>query len=303
MAWTSLKKRLAFYSSATVLLGILVIWLLTNILVSMATEVPPAARPAVSGQFLQYPGTKEYLHSFDGKKISFWFFPETNDPAKPTLIIVHGFGTSKDHMLTYMLFAQQNGYSVAALDLRGHGDSDPSLCSFGFSEKQDVLALMKTLEERGKSRFVLWGTSMGAVTSVLTAETRPEGLSGLILDAPFDTLRNTLAHHASLFFNLPEFPLLPVTYWRVEQRAGYDTNSINVPRALKTVHVPLLVLAAEKDTRMTLPLVRSIYEGANEPKFFYVIPGASHEYRAFEPEFQSRVLDFLKNIRPGTSPD
>jgi pimeloyl-ACP methyl ester carboxylesterase len=263
----------------------------------MATEVPPAARPGLSRQFLQYPASKESVASFDGKKISYWFFPGNNDPAKPTLIILHGFGASKDHMFTYMLFAQQNGYSVAALDFRGHGDSDSSLCSFGFNEKQDVLAVMKELRAKGKSRFVLWGTSMGAVTAALTAETKPEGLAGMILDAPFDTLRHTLAHHADLFFNLPEFPLLNITYWRVEHRVGYETKAIDVPRALKSVHVPLLVMAAEKDVRMPVPLVRGIYEAANEPKSFYIIPKVPHEYRPFEPEFQATVLDFLKTVR------
>jgi pimeloyl-ACP methyl ester carboxylesterase len=294
MKCTPWKKRLALYGLAATLVTTVVLWLLTNILVFMATEIPPSARPALSSQFLQYPATKESVQSFDGKKISFWFFPQTNDPAKPTLIIIHGFGASKDHMLTYLLFAQQNGYSVAALDLRGHGDSDPGLCSFGYNEKQDVLALMNDLKRRGKSRFVLWGTSMGAVTSALAAETRPEGLAGLILDAPFDTLRNTLAHHARLFFNLPEFPLLPITYWRMEGRVGYDTKAIDVPRALKPVHVPILFLAAEKDTRMTLSMVQGIYDGANEPKSIYIMPGATHEYRDFEPEFQARILDFLK---------
>jgi uncharacterized protein len=297
MKWTPFTKRIALYGGFTTLVGVGVLWFLTNILVSMATEVPPAARPALSSEFLPYSATKESTTSFDGKKISFWYFPENNDEKKPLLMIVHGFGASKEHMLTYMLFAQKNGYPVVALDLRGHGDSDPSLCSFGFNEKRDILAVMQWLRDRGQSRFVLWGTSMGAVTSALTAETQPNGLVGLIMDAPFDTLRHTLAHHAQLFFHLPEFPLLPITYWRIEQRVGYDTEAIDVPRALKTVHVPLLILAAEKDARMPLSLVQSIYKKGNEPKSFFIIPHATHEYRSFEADFQAKIREFLITIK------
>ncbi|NJK91872.1 MAG: alpha/beta hydrolase [Blastochloris sp.] len=274
----------------------LLLWLFTGMLATMASEVPPPARPAIRSEFLPFPSEQHHIPSLDGTRIAFRYFPTSSDPRLPVLFIVHGFGASKEHMLTYMLFAQKNGYPSVGIDLRGHGDSDPALCSFGYREKQDVLAVAQWLNQKGHPRYVLWGTSMGAVTSALTAETQPQGLQGLILDAPFDTLRNTLVHHAKVFFNLPEFPFFPLTFWQIERTVGYDTRQINVPRALQSIHQPLLILAAENDERMPLPMVRGLYDLAHSPKTLHIIPGADHEYRAFDPEFQEAVLTFLRRL-------
>jgi len=289
--------RSLIYGLILGILAAVVLWFLSNIFATMASQVPPASRPSLSQEFLPFPATKEVTPSFDGLPISFWYAPQSDDPKKPTLVIIHGFGASKEHMLTYMLFAQKHGYSLAALDLRGHGDSGTSLCSFGYREKQDVLAVMTWLEGKGKSRFVLWGTSMGAVTSVLTAQTQPPHLAGIILDAPFDTLRNTLTHHAKVFFNLSHFPLMPIICWRIQQLVGYDVDEIDVSRALQATKVPVLFMAAENDVRMPVPLVRGLYEAAHEPKTFYIIPSCGHEYRNFDPGFQTTVLTFLKSIK------
>lgn len=289
-------KRIKVYGGTVIVAAPVVLCFLAVFFANMATQVSHGPNHILADAFLPHPATKEFTKSFDGKKISFWYLPQNDSALKPTIIVIHGLGASKEHMASNMFLAQNNGYPVVAIDLRGHGDSDNSRCSFGYYEKHDVIAVMNWLREKGKTRFVLWGVSMGAVTTAITAETQPQGLAGIIMDAPFDTLRNTLTHHAKVFFKLPHYPLLPLIYWRIEQIAKFDTKAIDVPRALKAVHVPVLIIVGAEDVRMPLPMVRSIYEQANEPKTFYAIPGEGHDSRAFDSKFQSTITTFLKTL-------
>jgi len=238
------------------------------------------------------------LTTSDGKHIAGWWFPKRQGPDKPILLILHGFGAAKEHMINHVLLAQKNGFPAMVIDFRGHGDSDPALASFGYHERKDVVAALDFLKARGEKRVCLWGISMGAVTALMTAALHPENVCGVIADAPFDTLHNTIAHHARLFYGLPEFPLLYLTYPRIEARGGYPINAVSSIAALREIHVPVFFMAGEKDLRMPVALVRSLYEQARAPKRFYVIPKAGHESRPFEPEYQKEILDFAGNLKP-----
>jgi pimeloyl-ACP methyl ester carboxylesterase len=84
-----------------------------------------------------------------------------------------------------------------------------------------------------------------------------------------------------------------LSYPRIEARAGYRIDEVDTLRALKAVEVPVLFIAAERDVRMPPELVRSLYDTCPSPKSYYLIPGAGHEFRPFELEFQQTVTDFI----------
>jgi hypothetical protein len=184
------------------------------------------------------------------------------------------------------------GHPVLLIDLRGHGESEPGVTTLGAREPLDVEAWMAFLRQQGESKPILWGTSLGAV-SVLRAAAVDSEVAGVIADAPFDTLRHTLAVHAKLFFCLPEFPLVSMTAWQIERRLHFAISEVDSFAAVAKIHAPLLVLAAENDRRMVPSSVRAIFDRANEPKRFYLIPGEDHETRRFEPGFRETVASFL----------
>lgn len=285
---------LLLFTAGVAAIGAGALWLITGLLTSIATTVPPAARPAFQPALLDIPSRTVTLQAADGTRLAgLWI--DSPDPDAPTVVILHGFGASKEHMLNYLLLARKAGCAALAIDFRGHGDSAPSTVSYGFHEQQDALAaLAHARRERPRAETLLWGTSMGAVTALHTAAQRPEGLAGVIADAPFDTLRATMAHHARLMFGIGEFPLLTLSRPRIEARAAYRIADVDTVRALMDVRVPVLFIAAENDRRMPVELVRSLHDGYRGAKAFYVIPGAGHEFRPFEPEFQDVVSRFLQ---------
>ena len=198
-------------------------------------------------------------------------------------------------MIDYILFAQKEGYPVLAIDFRGHGGSEPSMTSIGFYESQDVLAGVKFVQERGAGDPVLWGTSMGAVSALLAAE-RDDSGAGVIADAPFDTYRNTIRHHAKLMYGITEFPLIWMAFPMIERRLNFSLDEVDSLRAAAKIQAPILVLAGEKDVRMDPAMVRTIYEVAAGPKEFWIIPGEGHENRTFQDSFQEKIRAFLARI-------
>lgn len=289
-------RRGAVFLALVAGVGLLALWFITGLLAGLACQVPPAARPAFQPNLLDLPAEKVSFPSLDGLDLAGWWL-DAPSPCTPTVVILHGFGASKEHMLNYLLFARKTGCAALAIDFRGHGESAPSLTSLGHHEQNDAAAAVAWARQRRPgSGVVLWGTSMGAVTAVHTAARHPEGISAVIADAPFDTLRNTMVLHARRFFGVPEFPLLWLTFPRIEARAGYRIRDVDTRAALEKIRIPVLFIAADEDVRMPAEMVRGLHDQYQGPKSWHVIPGANHEFRPFDAPFQEVVAGFL--LRP-----
>ena len=273
------------------------ILLAASFLADLATKIPPTARPSLNPARMGIVCEDVQFKTEDGVRLSAWWMPN-GKPGQAPVVILHGLGASKAHMIDYILFAQEQGNPTLAIDFRGHGDSDPSLTSIGFYESRDASAAMRFVRERGAGDPVLWGTSMGAVSALLAAA-RDGSAAGVIADAPFDTYRNTVLHHAKLMYGLSEYPLVALAFPMIENRARFRIADVDCLRAAGQIHAPMLVLAGEEDQRMPPAMVRTIYERAAGPKDFWVIPGEGHENRNFGQEFRDKIGQFLGKIRKG----
>ena len=75
------------------------------------------------------------------------------------------------------------GHRVAAMDLRGHGDSDTTFETYTDRDAAtDVIALT---EELGGENVVVVGNSLGAAAAALAAIDRPDLVAGIALLGPF----------------------------------------------------------------------------------------------------------------------
>ena len=231
----------------------------------------------------------------DGLKLSAWWWPATGNQGEP-VILVHGLGGTRADMWRAMKLVHDQGRNALAIDLRGHGQSAPAQPSFGWREKQDVKAWMTWLASREKREVhpLLWGTSMGAVTCLLAAAEDPRA-GGVIADAPFDNLTHTLDRHASLYYSgLINPPLVSLVAWRIGAEDHLPVAEVDCVRAVRKIHVPVLLIAGELDQRMPPGDVRRIYEAANKPKAWFVVANAGHSFRPFNDDFRAAVIAFLK---------
>lgn len=94
------------------------------------------------------------------------------------LVFIHGFCGSKDYWQDVIPLLESKR-RVIALDLRGHGDTEPNGKEYEIEDlAQDVHQLT---EELGLTDFYLFGHSLGGYITLAYAEAYPEKLAGISL--------------------------------------------------------------------------------------------------------------------------
>ncbi|QDQ42233.1 alpha/beta hydrolase [Methylacidiphilum kamchatkense] len=278
-------------SSSILVLGL---YFFGKILANLAVTVPPAASPNLNPELIGLKYQNWKILSKDNIGLAAWFIPPpSSSPKKSPIIVIHGLGANKEFMMSYIQLAHTLEFPVLAIDLRGHGESDPAVVTLGLKESMDIESWIEELEKKGYSSPILWGTSLGAVTALLAGSKLNGKISAIIADAPFDTLYNALITHAKVLFRLNEFPMVPIVSWHLKRSYGIDAHKIDCVQAAQNIDCPLLILAAEHDVRMPINMVQRVFDAAKNPKFWWVIPNANHELRLFNDDFKEVITNFL----------
>ena len=230
----------------------------------------------------------------EGLRLRAWLMPGHSDKA--AFVVVHGLG---DNLESYQVHAQHltaRGHTVILPDLRGHGGSEGRYTTLGGRESEDVRAAMRYLRDNGlaESGIALMGFSMGAVAVLLAAAHQPD-IRAVIVEAPFDTYRNTVAHHAKLLYGLPSWvPIIPLSILAAEWRADFDADAIDAVAAARRIRAPLLAIVDGNDQRMPEPVVRRIVEAHPGPNKLWVASGVDHVGAISHPDWEKVVFGFLE---------
>ena len=239
------------------------------------------------------PGYRELTLLSEGLRLRGWL--SVRDHERPAAVVVHGLGDSLEAYLEHGRLLRERGHTVLLLDLRGHGGSEGSYTTLGGRERFDVTAAMGTLREQGlaKQGVVLVGHSMGAV-AVLLAAPEAKDVRAVIVEAPFDDYRRTIAHHARLRYGVPGWvPVIPLAIAAAEWRAGFDADQVDAVAATARIEAPLFAIADGLDTRMPEAVVRRIHDAHRGPKEFWLAPGVDHVGAVTHPDYWPRICAFL----------
>ncbi len=216
-------------------------------------------------------------------------------PEKPAVVIAHGLGDSLDSYLEHARIFLERGHTVLLLDMRGHGGSEGSQMTLGCRERADVLAAAGELRRLGLagSGIVLEGHSMGAVAVLLAAPEMPD-LRGVIAEAPYDSFRSSIAHHARLIYHLPGWvPIIPMAIAVAEWRAGFDADRADPTAAAARFSAPLMAIADGEDPRMPEAVVRRVFDAHGGRGRLWIAPGVGHVGAVLRPEYPAQIQAFL----------
>jgi uncharacterized protein len=114
-----------------------------------------------------------------------WFFPGFR--GAPTIILCHGYESSRGELLTLVSALQDHQYNVFVFDFTAHGSVN-GLTTFGYKEADEVRAAVDALATRSDvdpNRFGLWGYNLGAYAALREAES-DKRVRALILDSVYD---------------------------------------------------------------------------------------------------------------------
>src|SRR5271155_404346 len=114
-----------------------------------------------------------------------YFFPGLR--GAPTIILCHGYESSRGELLTLVSALQDHQYNVFLFDFAGHGAS-PGTTSFGYREADELRTAIDTLAARNDvdpASFGICGDNLGAYAALREAE-HDTRVKALVLDSVYD---------------------------------------------------------------------------------------------------------------------
>jgi uncharacterized protein len=236
----------------------------------------------------------------DGLNLKGWFMPSPTGEKK-TLLMCHGWGDNKGHLLerTYFLNTKA-GYNLLYFDHRSHGESEGEITTIGYLELIDCEAALGYLAQSHPDlteSIGVFGLSMGGSVGVMTMAQHPQLKCG-VMESPFTDYKRVVRQWAWNHFRLPYFPMVWLTLYILRLRVGKSEVDAFSPIKFvaKIAPRPLFLIGGTDDALMPPPEVKSLFEKAGEPKQLWMIPGATHAqcYKVAGLEFEERVMGFYR---------
>ncbi|KAF1302933.1 alpha/beta hydrolase [Candidatus Enterococcus willemsii] len=238
------------------------------------------------------------LTSDDGLKLSAIYLPAEKDTGK-TAILAHGYMGNAETMGEYAKMYHDFGYNVLVPDARGHGKSEGDYIGFGWHERKDYLQWIdQVLATNGDDETItLYGLSMGAATVMMVSgEELPKNVVSIIEDCGYATVNGELQFQLKELFNLPSFPLIPVTSLVTKVRAGYFFGEADATKQVAKNTRPMLFIHGDADDFVPFSMLDTVYEATDAPKEKWVVEGAGHAkaYSKNKEAYQAKVKQFLE---------
>ena len=132
-------------------------------------------------------------------------------------------------------------YNVLVYDSRGHGESEPTACTLGFYEKNDLDSACEYLIKNYQVEEISFhGQSMGAITillylNVLQVKSHNQLFKRAVLDCPASHMPRQMNNYYSKYFALPRFFFMfGMTYFLKKLNHYSGRNIIPIRRIYKS---------------------------------------------------------------------
>jgi fermentation-respiration switch protein FrsA (DUF1100 family) len=219
----------------------------------------------------------------DGVMLHGWLVPAPG--ARFTLIWFHGNAGNISHRVNNIGYLHRLlRVNIFIFDYRGYGQSAGGYSDLSeeatYRDAEGALRAVRARPEVAGTRLVYFGRSLGSAVAVEAA--RREEPAGLILETPFTSIRDMARTH---------YPFLPRLFLQTE----YDSLA-----KIPAIRVPLLIVHGDRDEIVPLDHSQRLFAAANEPKTYYLIPGAHHNdtYIVGGDAYFAAVGRFLESLAP-----
>ena len=230
-----------------------------------------------------------------------WFFPGLR--GAPTIILCHGYESSRGELLTLVSALQDHQYNVFLFDFAAHG-ANKGVTTFGYRETDELRAAIDTLSQRtdvDPQRFGVWGYNLGAYAALREAE-NDSRIRALVLDSVYDQ-PSQMVKIGIERTGLAVFPFMAKSGELSFEWLNYAyRNDPPLSKKLKAITgVPTLYIQALDDPELAA-ITAQIFLKAPEPREQVIIPHGNFVSMNDDDKrvYENRVVTFFLLKLPAT---
>ena len=238
-----------------------------------------------------------HFNSSDGIKLAGIFIKGNLDA---TIILLHGYGRSKEQMLPQAAFLHKAGFNILMFDFRASGESEGKYITFGVKEKNDLegaVSYLKTRKDINPEKIGLLGFSMGGAVAIMESGELPE-IKAIVINSSYARFKTVIWNNFKIYLKgVPFFPLGWIVLLIIKSRTGIYYPRINPIKYLEKLQKrPLMIIHGTHDKRIPVEDTMEFYKKAPWIKEFWLVKGAGHEdtYSIKSGEYEEKVINFFK---------
>ena len=234
------------------------------------------------------------VEGYDGYILHVELLKNPDDSGK-YVIITHGYSDNRYGALKYAPTYLDLGFNCIIYDLRGHGENEKTITTYGVRESEDLLSLIADTRERYDVQMLgLHGESLGAATTVTALNAAPD-IDFAVADCGFSDIEGVLkggcrrAHVPTL--------LVDATDIAANFLYGYSLKQMHPIDSLDANMIPLLFIHGEDDYLIPPENSARMYDRTAGYREFHEIPGAGHARSVLTDPvmYEEIVKDFLSS--------
>ena len=217
------------------------------------------------------------LNTEDGLSIAAWMTAPKE--AKGVVMLLSGIhNPSVTGFWGYAKMLEENGYASMLIEMRGHGNSQGNRISLGMEEWLDVKAgvdYIKNHEEYNNAPIIVWGTSMGGATAIISAGKIPE-INGVISFSAYSSFSDVFCDNMGVpaflgFFQKPFVNLY------LGLRYGFGKLKITPINEIQKLNGrPILLAHSTEDSQIPFKNFERLKAKAADPVDTFIRNGDEH---------------------------
>ena len=218
------------------------------------------------------------------------------NPENATITSTATWKSSNENMMSYGATYYEYGYNVVLPDNRAHGKSDGEYIGMGWLDKDDIACWVNwIIEKDNQAQIILHGVSMGGATVMMASGDHLPHVVGYIEDCGYTSVWDIFASELDKRFSLPTFPVLDISNFMAQIRAGYDFKEASSLEQVKKANAPMLFIHGGKDDFVPVDMVYEVYNACPTMKDLYIVEEAGHaQAKDYDVEdYWNKVFDFI----------
>ena len=217
-------------------------------------------------------------------------------PADKYILLSHGYTDNRFGSLKYTKMYLDLGFNVIVYDLRGHGENEPTFCTYSARERKDLIVLIQDCRDRYQPAILgIHGESLGAATSIACLEEKPQ-IDFVVADCGFSDISNVLKGGVKSM-HLPE-GLVSLASVCARLRYGYSYDMMRPIDSLADNEVSILFIHGAEDSFILPENSERMEKETKGYSELHLIPEATHAASVLTApaEYKEIVAAFLTKI-------